>query len=275
MLRRARGPGRVGNATGAAQMQIIATEARAARAAAQQVAAMPEAMAGVVAAIGNAGFAQSALAQLNRWMPMCWWSIYRLFNDAPPTIHANGSFGVDDGTAHCWQVYRQQLYRHDQTFHAARERLSGPTPLLVHWDAREIPAEHRAQIYDRHGLRERLSIVSADEGDALLAINLYRHRSQAAFSDDEIDAVAATARLLLACVQRHLAASRPDVMQGLTPREREVCERMLKGWTYDGIAADLGLSAATVKTYRDRAFDRLGIHHRNELFALVAGGLAA
>ncbi len=257
-------------------MQIIATETRAPRAAAQQVAAMPEAMAGVVASIGDAGFSQQALAQLNRWMPLCWWSIYRLFHDAPPTIHANGSFGVDDGTAHCWQVYRQQLYRQDQTFQAARERLGGgQAPLLVHWDAREIPAEHRAQIYDRHGLRERLSIVSADGGDALLAINLYRHRSQAAFADDEIDAVAATARLLLACVQRHLATARPDVMQALTPREREVCERMLKGWTYDGIAADLGLSAATVKTYRDRAFDRLGIHHRNELFALVAGGLAA
>jgi hypothetical protein len=25
----------------------------------------------------------------------------------------------------------------------------------------------------------------------------------------------------------------------------------------------------TVQTYPDRAFDRLGIHHRNELFALV------
>jgi DNA-binding CsgD family transcriptional regulator len=45
---------------------------------------------------------------------------------------------------------------------------------------------------------------------------------------------------------------------------------MLKGLTYDGIAADLGLSAATVKTYRDRAFDRLGINHRNQLFGLLA-----
>ena len=37
------------------------------------------------------------------------------------------------------------------------------------------------------------------------------------------------------------------------------------------IAVDLGVSPGTVKTYRNRAFDRLGIHHRNELFALVAG----
>jgi DNA-binding CsgD family transcriptional regulator len=35
----------------------------------------------------------------------------------------------------------------------------------------------------------------------------------------------------------------------------------------------LKLSEATVKTYRDRAFQRLGIHHRNELFALAMAGL--
>lgn len=53
----------------------------------------------------------------------------------------------------------------------------------------------------------------------------------------------------------------------LTTRELDVCERLLRGWTYDGIAADLGLSVATVKTYRARAFDRLGLHFKSELFA--------
>jgi DNA-binding CsgD family transcriptional regulator len=42
--------------------------------------------------------------------------------------------------------------------------------------------------------------------------------------------------------------------------------------TQDGIASDLGLTVPTVKTYRNRAFARLGIHFRNELFALVMGG---
>jgi len=43
----------------------------------------------------------------------------------------------------------------------------------------------------------------------------------------------------------------------------------LRGLTFDGVAADLGVSATSVKTYRNRAFARLGIHHRNELFGLV------
>jgi DNA-binding CsgD family transcriptional regulator len=40
--------------------------------------------------------------------------------------------------------------------------------------------------------------------------------------------------------------------------------------TQEGIAADLGLSVPTVKTYRNRAFARLGISFRNELFAALA-----
>lgn len=55
----------------------------------------------------------------------------------------------------------------------------------------------------------------------------------------------------------------------LTERELAVCERLLRGWTFDGIAADLGVSASTAKTYRNRAFGRLGIQHRNALFSLV------
>lgn len=234
-----------------------------------------EAIAGVIATIGDQSFGYAALAQLNRWMPLCWWSIYTLFDDAPPTLHALGSFGVPDGTRESWRVYRSSLYRRDETFLAARDVIACGENALVHWDAREIPSLHRARIYSRHGLRERLSIVSGSDGHGMLAINLYRHDNQPAMSGDAIDAVRQMAQPLLACVQRHLSLPSPQTatcspLSGLTRREKEVCERLLKGWTHEGIAADLGLAPATVKTYRDRAFERLDIHYRHELFALVA-----
>ena len=119
--------------------------------------------------------------------------------------------------------------------------------------------------------------MTTDSGPGLLAVNLYRQQGQAAFSDGVIDAVRGLTRPLLACMPKHLVLARAAggsnrayaALQALTGRELEVCQRLLKGWTHDGIAADLGLSAGTVKTYRDRAFDKLGIHCRNELFALV------
>ncbi len=45
--------------------------------------------------------------------------------------------------------------------------------------------------------------------------------------------------------------------------------------THDGVAADLDLRLPTVKTYRNRAFQRLAFTSRNELFALVAADAGA
>ena len=153
------------------------------------------------------------------------------------------------------------------------------------WNEAEIPEPHRDQIYRRHGILERLSVVSLDQQGAL-AMNLYRFRKTGAFAEREVDAASYLADFLLRCVGKHLAvhalvteaASRQastarsqlkDQCAKLTPRELDVCERLLRGWTYDGIAQDMGISVASAKTYRARAFDRLGIHFRNQLFTLV------
>jgi DNA-binding CsgD family transcriptional regulator len=241
------------------------------------------ALAGVISSLGEPGFGTSALAQLNEWMPFCWWSVYRLFDDAPPTMHASGSFGVADGTQDSFRSYRAGLYRRDQTFAGARTNVRDGNPVMIHWDACEMPAPHRQQIYLRHNLRERLSLVTADAGPGILSVNLYRHEDQPAFSDEAIDAVRGLARPLLACVLKHIALIRSPTpraadnagLASLTGRELEVCQRLLKGLTHEGIAADLGLSPGTIKTYRDRAFEKLGIHHRNELFALAISELRA
>jgi DNA-binding CsgD family transcriptional regulator len=235
-----------------------------------------EAMGGLIACIGSPGFGNEALAQLNRCLPVSWWSVFRLFDDGAPSMPASGSYHAQDGTADSWAEYRSSLYRDDETFLAAREQVRHSKHVLVHWHALEIPRAHRERIYTRHGLRERLSVVCRDEAQGLLAVNLYRHEDLPPFTDEEIELAGSAAGLMLSCVQRHLQLAAPcsppaSPLEALTRREREVCERMLKGWTYDGIAADLGVSPGTVKTYRDRAFDRLDIHHRNELFALVSG----
>ena len=121
----------------------------------------------------------------------------------------------------------------------------------------------------------------------MFAINFYRHGHQRAFSDAALDSFGALAPALLALVRKHMALMQPEgdaatepsardmearlrsLCPALTERERAVCVRLLRGMTHDGIANDLGLALPTVKTYRNRAFARLGIHFRNELFARV------
>lgn len=233
------------------------------------------ALSGLIFCMGRGDFDTNGLAALNQWLPLRWWSVYRLFDDRPPAMYASGTFGTPDATRETFRVYRDTLYRKDETFIAAKEFLRGTKQAVVHWHASEIPREHREPIYTRNRLSERLSIVSSDD-QGLLAVNFYRQDDQDEFTDREVDELRRMSSSLLACVRRHLELVQPTERLeaerlGLTGRERDVCERLLKGWTYDGIAADLKVSPATVKTYRDRAFAPLNLHHRNELFALASG----
>lgn len=60
-----------------------------------------------------------------------------------------------------------------------------------------------------------------------------------------------------------------EVFPSLTPRERDVSARSLAGQTAREIGQDLGLSSATVLTYRQRAYQKTGCSKANDLLGLV------
>jgi len=240
----------------------------------------------LVGAIGAPEFAQQGLVALNEAdLRAASWSVYRVGRERAPVLHLSGSVGVPDTTRDCFAAYREGLYRRDSSFDSVRP--GHAAVLRMHAD--EAPSrDHREAIYLRHGVVERLSVVRRESEVDVFAVNLYRHAHQGRFGAGEVEAFAALAPLLLAAVQRHLALQPAAVSDGepgavhprpglrgalrarcaeLTERELDVCERLLRGLSYDGIAADLGLSTATVKTYRARAFERLGLHFKSELFA--------
>ena len=185
-----------------------------------------EALAGATDAIGEPDFAMRALRLVNAALVVDFLSVYRVYRDQPPRMFFSGSLTDRDVSEDCFRRYQRGLYRRDKTFVEAKELAAGGTPTMTLWNEAEIPSPHRDQIYRRHGIHERLSVVAAGESDSMLAINLYRYDVTGAFLAKEVDAA-------------------------------------------QGIADDLALSVASVKTYRARAFDRLGIHFRNELFALI------
>lgn len=238
----------------------------------------------LVGSVGAAGFAASALRSLDGFgLRAASWSVYRVWRDRLPKLHLSASLGIADTTRSCFRAYEDGLYRADRSFDAVAPGARG----LLRMHADEAPSsDHRDAIYRRHGVLERLSLAQrsdADEasGASLLAVNFYRHAHQGPFESGDVGTLAAAAPLLLAAVQRHItlcepapAASAREQLErrcpGLTERELDVCERLLRGWSYDGIAADLQLSVATVKTYRARAFSRLGLHFKSQLFAAFA-----
>jgi FixJ family two-component response regulator len=58
------------------------------------------------------------------------------------------------------------------------------------------------------------------------------------------------------------------IVQGLTPREREVLEHLLAGRTGRAVAETLGVSPKTVEFHRARIMQKLGVRTREQLYAL-------
>ncbi len=227
---------------------------------------------GVVSCVGSESFGKLVIEQINRFAPVGWWTVYRLRGAACPMLHFGGSVMSDDVISRAWSCYQDGLWKQDRSFGAARDAVGEDRTTLAHVHASEIGGSHQARIYNAFGLTERVSLVRQKRDGNALCVNLYRSQEMRAFSDDEIDHIECMGDLILRAVESQLKFPTNDAahpLDGLPRREREVCDRLLRGMTYDGIAADLGLSLATVKTYRDRAFDRLGIHFRSQLFALM------
>lgn len=230
--------------------------------------------------LGSPGFGPAVLDGLQELVPAASWSVYRL--GERPAMFLSAARGVPDTTRDCWRAYLSGPHRADRSF-AQASSATDHAPLLCHLTAEEAPAEHRAKVYEAHGMAERVSVAQTQDDGGVFAINFYRHGHQSAFSDAALDSFGALAPALLALVRKHMALTQPvaegqahdlearlhSLCPALTERERAVCIRLLQGMTQDGIASDLGLALPTVKTYRNRAFARLGIHFRNELFARV------
>lgn len=78
-----------------------------------------------------------------------------------------------------------------------------------------------------------------------------------------------------ALIETYVEEGNPEELrfQELTEREQEVFRLSAMGFTSREIGEQLIISPKTVDTYRQRAFDKLGINHRSELvkFALRLG----
>ena len=232
----------------------------------------------VVPALGEPGFGDRLLDAMARALPVGSFSVYR--TGARPAIFLSGSRGMPDTTRDCWRAYLSGPIRSDRTLREA----SAPQLRVCHITAPEVPTEHRAKVYDAHGVMERVSVVeeepAAYDDNALFAVNFYRHTHQRPLSDAQLADFGVAGRLLMALARKHIALTRADAANelgarllarcpALTAQELNVCLRLLRGMTQEGIASDMGLALPTVKTYRNRAFNRLGIHFRSELFALM------
>ena len=145
-----------------------------------------------------------------------------------------------------------------------------------------------ASIYKDSGIGEKVYVLRVTQGK-IYQLNLFRNVNKGPFSRVESKRLERMLPLVMNLLLVHFQICGVDEWQkhnekhvisflkdrgneffaSLTKRETEVCDLIIYGQTTDGIAAEMELSVSSVKTYRNRAYKKLKIYSKSELFAMI------
>lgn len=144
---------------------------------------------------------------------------------------------------------------------------------------------YRQRLFRDVGLASKIAVLSRHDRRALY-VNLYFREADGA-DETAIVRLGATGRMFAACVHKHESLTGGSFRAGtararaeaflaerfptLSSRETEVAARLVCGLSVEAIALELALAPSSIVTFRRRAYAKLGISGRGELFAQVAG----
>jgi DNA-binding CsgD family transcriptional regulator len=236
-----------------------------------------------VLAIGRPGFPQALIGTLRRLANVGHCMVFALREEGTTRCLldiGNIPIGHDLGIA-----YSEHFYAADPNRDAVLNEAGRAAPIVLPTFARRMYSDsYRKLFFDDSGIVDKFATAIWVEG-ACFYVNFYRIRSQGRFAPEEVDRLKRIAPAVSATVARHFQMQaapdgEPDQalarllvtnppFDRLTGREREVCRRILLGFSSEAISDALGISLHSTLTYRKRAYEKLGICSQNELFGMV------
>ncbi|MCK7610852.1 helix-turn-helix transcriptional regulator [Roseibium sediminicola] len=129
----------------------------------------------------------------------------------------------------------------------------------------DMPPDYRTIFFEAPGMLAKTTALATGERLRLF-VSLYQTREGAVPVDPDLARL--VGRLALQHFERVEETDVPPPLAALSEREQAVCLGILSGRKAEAIAADLGVAASTVITYRKRAYAKLGITARAGLFVL-------
>jgi len=191
----------------------------------------------------------------------------------------------DDETLRGSLRWLLESLRHNvQTYASAREFLSSYDPvqpgcLVLDIRMPEISGLQLQEILTKRGICIPVIMITG-HADIAMAVRAMKAGAidfiEKPFNDQELlervqQALALDARLRREEAQRRIIIGRLDM---LTPREREVLERVVSGKHNKMIAAELGISMKTVEACRAKVMNKMGVNSAVELAGMYfRGGL--
>jgi DNA-binding CsgD family transcriptional regulator len=236
-----------------------------------------------VLAIGRPTFPQVLIGALRRVADVGHCMVFSFAGERSASClldAGNIPIGRDLGVA-----YSGHFHLSDPNRDAIFEGQANAVPVLLPTFARRMYSNsYRKIFFEDSDIVDKCATAIWVE-DTCFYVNFYRITSQGRFAREEVRRLMAVAPAVSAAVARHF---QQDVTQeddpalrlkalfataapfaALTGREKEVCLRILSGFSSEAIAAELGISLHSALTYRKRAYEKLGISAQNELFAIA------
>jgi DNA-binding CsgD family transcriptional regulator len=123
----------------------------------------------------------------------------------------------------------------------------------------------------RDGLHWGINLHAFDGQQALGDLRIWRSRRRRAFDRHDKELLDLIEPAFAAALRRAHDARLPPpaALEGLSRREIEVARCVARGLTDKEIARELQITQASVRTYLQRVFDKLGVHRRAALARLA------
>ncbi|MBR1219512.1 helix-turn-helix transcriptional regulator [Bradyrhizobium sp. U87765 SZCCT0131] len=249
-----------------------------------------------VLAIGRPAFPQALIGALRRVAGVGHCMVFSFAGERSArclldigNIPTGGDLGV---------AYSQHFHQADPNRDAIFGGQAAPTPIVLPTFARRMYDDsYRKLFFEDSDIVDKFA-TAIWVGDTCFYVNFYRITAQGRFSRAQTERLRRVAPAVSAAVARHFDAAEmpaaidaspaPDArgslaalfahdatFEALTGREKEVCLRILSGYSSEAISADLDISIHSTLTYRKRAYDKLRISSQNELFGIVLQLLTA
>lgn len=235
--------------------------------------------------------AEDLLRLVGAQLPLAQCTIFAFDAGRRPAIVAVGDRSRTQELPNIAEAYVSRFHRLDGSAAVMRAELAAAQKagmaeprIVLHRQRGEDIAhpEYRRICYELPQVAERLAVLALYEGRRWLSVNLYRGTEHGPFDDAAIAVVEAFAPLIVHAVRLHHTgqAVHQDVsglllarlvrrFPALTQRDHDVVAALMDGLSTEALAARLGLTLASARTYQKRVHRKLGVAGQRELLALL------
>jgi DNA-binding CsgD family transcriptional regulator len=241
----------------------------------------------IVEELGTDRFALELLSFLHRTCGADHCAIYQLSPDSLKQMFVGSFEGGNAVRDEAFRYIDSQYWRRDPAMCEARSRVHTKEPVVIRVDIDDlVDSDLRNAIFPH--ISGRL-FVAGHRREAAYGLSILRSDAKDTYDDCDVDRVSSIADLLVSLLVKHadLALRRNTAtfslkslaeienclvaMTQLPRREVEVCARILHGISTAAIALDLAVGEESVKSYRKRAYQKLGIGTERDLLNWYIG----